>query len=393
MAKRINQFIASTHPNAPLAGKGAMLVRAASKYGVDPRVLAIIARKESEFGTTSGRFKNNAWGWGVHLGADVNTAPSWEVMAERVAKGLAGSLYKGSGLTTVGQVIPKYAPPSENNTQQYIEQISNWYRVMGGDPKANIFGKARAGQAAAGAVDPGIGSVPVSDAGTAAPTTPDAAAPMAPIMITPGRVSLNPGSLRQIEQWRALTEQQMMQGRELTNVDKLLPRLKFDVTAPVWSGGMASTTGGDVSPVPGGPASASSPRGASSPAAPPAPGGEWGGTYKPATAMRDIGLKYGLSVSSEKRNRQSTASGGVSDHWSGSKDSYAYDLAWGSDQPVAKADQAASEIVRRLGGPKDWGKRGGNFVKTVNGIRWQVIYRSNVGGNHYNHIHVGAKRV
>lgn len=61
--------------------------------------------------------------------------------------------------------------------------------------------------------------------------------------------------------------------------------------------------------------------------------------------------------------------------------------------PVPKADAAASAIVSALGGPANWGKTGGNFVTTINGIRYQVIYRSNIGGNHYNHIHIGARRV
>jgi cell wall-associated NlpC family hydrolase len=115
------------------------LVAAGNKYGVDPRALAVIALKESEWGKTSGRFKNNAFGWGVHLGPDVNTSPTWQAGAEKVAKGLAGGLYKGAGLSRLRQVVPKYAPPSENNTDLYINQIEGWYRSMGGDPNKSIF--------------------------------------------------------------------------------------------------------------------------------------------------------------------------------------------------------------------------------------------------------------
>jgi hypothetical protein len=400
LAQRINQFIAATHPNAPLAGKGAMLVRVGRRWGVDPRVLAIIARKESEFGTTSGKFKNNAWGWGVHFGPDVNTAPSWEAMANRVAKGLTGELYRGAGKNTLESIIMRYAPPSENNTREYIQQISNWYRTMGGKPGQSVWmnGMGAAGGTVWGGSAPGDdlsgdpGSVAVGTDGTTAPTEAAAPASFEPIMVTPGRVFLNPGSLKAIEGWRAKTDRQMMQGENIDTVDAILPKLKFDLVNPVWSGGQQVTTGGDVSPVAGGPAASPSPAQSASPAAPPSTGGGWGGTYKPATVMRDIALSHGLSVSSEKRNRQSTASGGVSDHWSGSKQSYAYDLAWGSDKPTNAADRAASEIVRRLGGPADWGKTGGNFTKTVNGIRWQVLYRTDIGGNHWDHIHVGARR-
>lgn len=139
LATQINRFIARSEPGAPLAGQGAMLVRVGQKYGVDPRVLAIIARKESQFGKTSGRFKHNAWGWGVHLGPDVYTSPTWEAGAEKVARGLAGSLYKGAGKNTLASIIQTYAPPSENDTGTYIRQIQGWYREMGGNPNANVF--------------------------------------------------------------------------------------------------------------------------------------------------------------------------------------------------------------------------------------------------------------
>lgn len=121
------------------------------------------------------------------------------------------------------------------------------------------------------------------------------------------------------------------------------------------------------------------------------PSGGWGGTEGPVKAVT-ANLPAGFSVVSEKRDRMSTSSGGVSDHWVGSKTSFARDIGWGSGSPTAASDALASRIVAALGGPSDWGRSGGNFVTTVNGIRWQVIYRSMVGGNHYNHIHVGARR-
>ena len=37
-----------------------------------------------------------------------------------------------------------------------------------------------------------------------------------------------------------------------------------------------------------------------------------------------------------------------------------------------------------------------NKTKTVNGVRYQLIYRGDgaaFGGNHMNHVHLGAKRV
>lgn len=137
LAQVINRFIGQ---GTPLSGKGAAFVASGQRYGVDPRVLVMIAKKESSFGATSGRFRNNAFGWGVHLDASHNTFPTWEAGIDTVAKGLAGALYKGSGLRTTDQIIRKYAPPSENNTGQYQQQLRQWGQQLGLQPGASAFG-------------------------------------------------------------------------------------------------------------------------------------------------------------------------------------------------------------------------------------------------------------
>jgi hypothetical protein len=44
-------------------------------------------------------------------------------------------------------------------------------------------------------------------------------------------------------------------------------------------------------------------------------------------------------------------------------------------------------------GPYYKGKNPENAVSTTHdGFRFQLIYRSGVGGNHYNHVHFGVKR-
>jgi len=122
------------------------------------------------------------------------------------------------------------------------------------------------------------------------------------------------------------------------------------------------------------------------------PHGGWNGTQGPVQDLVKT-LGPGFSVSSAKRDRKNTASGGVSDHWTGNPNAYANDIVWGSSTPTAASDAAASKLVQALGGPANWGSHGGVFNKTINGIRYQIIYRSNVGGNHFNHIHFGARRV
>lgn len=120
------------------------------------------------------------------------------------------------------------------------------------------------------------------------------------------------------------------------------------------------------------------------------PNGGWEGTEGPVKQLVAL-CGDGFSVSSAKRDTQMTKSGNVSDHYSGNKDAYANDIVWGSSQPNGKSDEAASKIVAALGGPAGWGKNGGVFSTTINGIRYQVLYRTNTGGNHFNHIHLGAE--
>jgi len=122
------------------------------------------------------------------------------------------------------------------------------------------------------------------------------------------------------------------------------------------------------------------------------PGGGWAGSENLVKSA--IGaIPDGFAITSSKRDRMHTKSGNVSDHYVGNKTAFAHDIGWGSGQPTPQSDAMASRIVSALGGPPNWGRKGGNFRTTVNGYGVQVIYKSNVGGNHYDHIHVGARKV
>lgn len=121
------------------------------------------------------------------------------------------------------------------------------------------------------------------------------------------------------------------------------------------------------------------------------PNGKWGGSKSVASQLAQLGISQGLSATSEKRDRQSTKSGGVSDHWTGSLNSYAYDLSNGSS-PTKEMDAAARQILRRLG--VQWDGHSPVVVsKNVGGYRVQVLYRTQVGGDHSNHVHVGVRKL
>lgn len=127
------------------------------------------------------------------------------------------------------------------------------------------------------------------------------------------------------------------------------------------------------------------------------PGKTWGGSQSIANQFRDLAKANGLSVMSEKRNTEHTTSGGVSDHWVGSKNSYAFDMSNGS-QPTPEMDKYAAETAAALGAGAQWKKQGSKGILNVvkDGYRYQMLYRitgAANGGNHMNHVHLGVKKV
>ena len=117
------------------------------------------------------------------------------------------------------------------------------------------------------------------------------------------------------------------------------------------------------------------------------PSGLNGGTegltrFLAAIALRDNPPLY----VSEQWGR--TTGGAQSDHHISRNDSWAADLAVrGIQVPTPATELAARRVAAALGVP-DWG--GGDITKTINGYRFQVLWK--VAG-HYNHVHVGVRKV
>jgi hypothetical protein len=83
-----------------------------------------------------------------------------------------------------------------------------------------------------------------------------------------------------------------------------------------------------------------------------------------------------------------TGGGANSDHHVSQVTSWAVDLAVrGIQQPTPATETAAARIASALGEP---GWPGGNLTKTVDGYRIQVLWK--VAG-HYNHVHVGIRKL
>lgn len=120
----------------------------------------------------------------------------------------------------------------------------------------------------------------------------------------------------------------------------------------------------------------------------------WAGTQAICEALTADFPALGLSATSRKRDRRDTASGNVSDHWSGNPVAYAIDWSNGGS-PTPQMDAASEHVMARLGITHHGQAELHHYANhTIGGllVRVEVIYRSNDGGNHFNHIHVGVER-
>jgi Transglycosylase SLT domain len=117
--------------------------------------------------------------------------------------------------------------------------------------------------------------------------------------------------------------------------------------------------------------------------------GAWGGSKKFALALAALGERFGCVSTSEKRERQYTSSGGISDHWVGSLDAYAVDIDSDSctmDYPGGEADRTARAIAAALNLPSHTG-----VVNAIRGAyRFQLLWQVE---EHYNHVHLGVRGI
>jgi len=123
-------------------------------------------------------------------------------------------------------------------------------------------------------------------------------------------------------------------------------------------------------------------------------GGNWGGSLPKLISLLPMGNWY---AGSQKRPKRGTASGGMSDHYSGNSIAYAGDFGLSSTFKGNKeaATNFAVSIARNGGANiSSWQPYVGKHLtfNTNDGYRVQIIWLSNVGGNHYDHVHVGVRR-
>jgi hypothetical protein len=112
------------------------------------------------------------------------------------------------------------------------------------------------------------------------------------------------------------------------------------------------------------------------------------------TVVLPIARQYGISrtVAQNDAGNAShgpTVTGTRSDHQGPPSERWAADMSNGS-APTPQMDRLAKALATRFNIP--WNGSGASSA-THGGYRYQLIYRSMVGGNHYNHVHLGIAKV
>lgn len=136
----IDTYIRSIAPRSPMIGTGKDFVQAGIQNGINPLWPVTIAQKESGFGMAgwAAEYANNAFGRTATDNQPHKVSPTgrkW-YFYESFAKSAYGQSeylkrkYIDDGLTTFREIVYVYAPPGENNTEQYIKDIENSMRKM-----------------------------------------------------------------------------------------------------------------------------------------------------------------------------------------------------------------------------------------------------------------------
>ena len=133
-AAQIDDFLAAH--GSPLTGAGATFVAEGRAYGVDPAFLVAISGAETSFGQllyaeNGDQCTYNAFNWFFGPTWPLSDFGSWDEAIGRVAQGLAGELYYGAGLYSVGAIAPKYCPDGTGN---WISNVTSFMIQLGGNP-------------------------------------------------------------------------------------------------------------------------------------------------------------------------------------------------------------------------------------------------------------------
>ena len=121
---------------SPMTGTGAAFVAEGMEHGVDPAFLVAITGAETSFGLylyqeDGDQCTFNAFNWFYGATWPSSDFTSWDEGIARVAEGLQGGLYYGSGLYSVDAIAPKYCP---DGTANWVANVRAFMTELGGNP-------------------------------------------------------------------------------------------------------------------------------------------------------------------------------------------------------------------------------------------------------------------
>lgn len=145
LAGAIDEYLADTAPaSSPFQGLGNLFVSGSQRSDINPFFLVSIAHKESSFGTQGVATNGSSNAFGRTASSDqphVETNRRW-YKYDSFAASLDGEgeedqptymrrvFIEDRDLNSVEEVMNIYAPPSENDTEMYIEQMNGWLNDM-----------------------------------------------------------------------------------------------------------------------------------------------------------------------------------------------------------------------------------------------------------------------
>jgi hypothetical protein len=131
--KRIKKGF-ETYGNPPVSGLAEYMVQESMKYpqlAKNPWIIPAIALKETGGGKNM-KFSNNPLNWGIY---EKSFQPkSMEEVIERATSGIGKRMGAYQDFRNSGEakdIIKRYAPPSENDTQKYIEDMEYFRKMFG----------------------------------------------------------------------------------------------------------------------------------------------------------------------------------------------------------------------------------------------------------------------
>lgn len=121
---------------SPMQGLAPVFLAEGLEHGVDPAFLVAVAGAESTFGRFlyapgGDEATYNAFNWFYASPRESSDLASWEDAIHRVAEGISGQLYYGSGLVSVAAIGPRYCP---EGTGAWLSNVTMFMLRLGGDP-------------------------------------------------------------------------------------------------------------------------------------------------------------------------------------------------------------------------------------------------------------------